>query len=463
MAPNSTADYWWDRDAMPAQDEQAGKPGRLVNGLSPKANELIEEFGQAQGVTLLHVRRLKDLLIGSPALAIQFDTAAKKGVVRHIELLRGTEPGRQRIDGDGVLRLSPGVLSFGPESRASFLKSVGRFARTLQYGLDKGRLEKRLARSREKFTEVACSNRSTHDYTGAVRDYISNYRSYETRADIASRNAKVSADWEPRNAGKANFVVRALRTVRDYFRSCFGKATAYDHVAASNKNIASLAKYRFDSKQGYGYTRNSDLANYYGRYAVGYAAQCELHRQQLGGSRHRVRIDMAALGLSEDTVKENGVNLNGYADSIAYVDKSGGIREDSNLPHTMRLCQRDHPDHWRYGRLLACLKELDTGCSPRGLRNLAAALLADSREQGMIGIDTVYVEAGKAFVVLAPGTPRQIAAGGSIRERVGMSVEDSSRRWLAGVRSYDALRCAKAEQSSPPIQAPSQHLRGRAL
>lgn len=483
MASKKMDVYRWhpvgamDVDAILAGDRRAGASGEPVDSLGQPANELIERFGRAPGVTPQQVRGLKVLLIGSPALAMQFDKAANAGVVRHIELLAESESEGDRISGDGVMYLSPGVLSFNRESWADFFRPIGHLAGTLARGLDAQKLRRDLARSQEKFAKVALSGNAVHDYTGAVRDYISAYRRYETRADIASANAKVSAAHAdlgkpsrlPPKAGKEGFASRFLHAIRDYFKFCLGKTRPevrvdkHDYIAASNENIAGVAKHSFDSAKSYGYGHNSDLANYHGTHAISYAAQCELYSQTHAGSKHRMRIDMANLGLAEDVVRANGINLNGYADSIAYVDKSARARKDASFPHTVRLCQRHHPDHALYRGVLADLKQLDAGCPPAGLRNLAAALVVDAREKGMSRIDRIYIEDGKAFVAQSPDKPWRTVAGGSIQEKAGTSIEDSSRYWAAAARKYNALRSSSAEQPFSPIQAPHQRLRRRGL
>jgi len=449
--------------------------GLAVESLSKQANGVIDRFAWEPGVDPQHVRGLKELMITSPGLAMQFEMAVKKGVVRRIELQDELGPGRDRVDQDGTMHLNPGGLSFARENWAQPFRSASHLAYALQRGLDAGKFQRDLDRTQRSFAKVARSGKATHDYTGPIAKYVSVHERHEARAEIARMNAMASAA----NAAtgrpaqrlpgeKPGLGLRLWHSARDYFLSWRGKPSPDvrrdkdNYVGLSKRNIEGVARFHVDDDDGYLYDKKSSHINACGAHAVSYAAQCELYNQShRTGARHRLRIDMGALGMSEDAVKANGINLEGYAKSINYVDKSAKLRDESQLPHTVRLWQRHHPDHAWYGRVLADLKKQGLEYPDRVYRNLAAALVVEARNKGCVRIDAVHVEDGKAFVVQAPGKPWRTIAGGSIQELARTSVESSSQRWPEAMLKYAALRPVQPERQLHQEHPAQQHVRGR--
>ncbi|MEA9709167.1 XVIPCD domain-containing protein, partial [Xanthomonas campestris] len=204
-----------------------------------------------------------------------------------------------------------------------------------------------------------------HDYTDEIRTYIQAGREDEARAEIAGWNALLSKQQQANpSAGLKEMQATQIDRVRDFVTKnpSTGVVTGNSGLTFNQDgslsqtpgNIAAMGQHYFDRPSplyaqpgqrpvGLGEHRNqagqlqptADYPNYYGVWAVEQIVQAEDKANVLyQGSRPKVAIDMAALGLKERLIENEGLDRGANKMPFPYHDSSTAPPTLHHFDHT---------------------------------------------------------------------------------------------------------------------------------
>lgn len=181
--------------------------------------------------------------------------------------------------------------------------------------------------------QIAQSAPVVHDYTAPVRTYIQAGRDDEAKAEIAGWNALLSSKQQTNPnfslddmrqntlapGRTADFVVLDPATNTTVARP--GLVFNPDNtLSQSPANITAMGQHYFNRPDAaapqsqrpvhIGESGKTDYTNYYGTGAIETIIQVERqHAQQHPGVVHKLTIDMAGIGLKEDLMEQEGINI----------------------------------------------------------------------------------------------------------------------------------------------------------
>ncbi|WP_146093367.1 XVIPCD domain-containing protein [Xanthomonas pisi] len=217
---------------------------------------------------------------------------------------------------------------------------------------------------------------SVHDYTDEIRTYIQAGREDEARAEIAGWNALLSKQQQANpSAGLKEMQATQTDRVRDFVTKnpSTGVVTGNSgltfnqdgSLSQTPANIAAMGQHYFDRPSplyaqpgqrpvGLGEHRNqagqlqptADYPNYYGVWAVEQIVQAEDKANVLyQGSRPKVTIDMAALGLKERLIENEGLDRGANKMPFPYHDSSTAPPTLHHFDHTQDGSVSPAQDH----------------------------------------------------------------------------------------------------------------------
>ena len=318
---------------------------------SPQSQVVIDDFSRQPGVTPDQVNNLQQVLRDSPTLAEQFNAAVAQGHLRKIVPLSHPNAGGEYNGQDKSIHLPLAKLTTPPpRSTVGFHAGDMTFVlgHELQHGFNHAAKEEAYRRFRAEVARVAKSNSPIHDNTAAIGGRITSDRDNEASAEIAGWNAVISAVQHTNPAP----------TLKDIYEKVSGRMvdfidfdrTTGSHALKANlslnsdlalsptpANIEVMGQNYFDKTDSrLGHHGNSDYTNYYAASAVSYAAQVERHHNppRRGVDQTRMVVDMAALGLSEKLLEENGINLGRNVQPMPYHDVSTVPSRRYHFDHT---------------------------------------------------------------------------------------------------------------------------------
>lgn len=288
--------------------------------LSPQAQSVIEQFGQQPGVTADQLLNLRRVINSSPPLAAQFDSAVLAGDIRHLSLLPpGVNAGGTYDGSTKTINIRPSILSNPNDQPFDAAELAFVVGHEIQHSSNHAAKQAAYAQFNEDARAIAAS---THDYTTAIGNLISANRKDEATAQLAGWNAVAGMIKAQNPNATLEEMYDSSARARAYIRSVPGPPASHEmlssltvnqdlSLSSTPENIEAMGHYYFDkpgSVTRIGHNGNSDYPNYYGAYAVSVASQLESANTP-PGTATRMTINMARLGLSEQLMEENGINL----------------------------------------------------------------------------------------------------------------------------------------------------------
>jgi hypothetical protein len=428
---------------------------------------------QTQTVSQDMVSNLQSTLNGSPVLASQIKEAMKQGHVRHFGLLDGTMAAGATYDGEDAnardrtpkgINLPPLGLQTG-----SAANSHGRFdardmtfvlGHEIQHGFNDASKDQARSDFLKAIGQQARVQSPLHDYTDELRGYIQAGREDEAKAEIAGWNALLSREQQSNPAAGVPEMAR-IRNGRldDFIVRGSSTAPAHAHpgltfnsdgsLSQTPANIAAMGQHYFDrpspnhaqpGQRPVHIGQHKDLAgnpqptadytNYYGTWALEQIAAAEDRanvRHQ--GARPQIAIHMAGLGLKEDLIEMEGLDLGRNKSPRSYMDTSQTPAAQGRFHHTQDgsvNAQHDHqyvpiaprtpsppgrrqpdtPDHDLLEKLRDGVRRLDQDAGKGwddASERLAASALLMAKEKGFTAQDELQLSFNKPTQRYAAG------------------------------------------------------------
>ncbi|MDR6937709.1 XVIPCD domain-containing protein [Luteibacter sp. 3190] len=456
--------------------------------LNSKAEAVLQAFGNEPGVTTDHLRNLTSTINASPFLVDQVNRAVTAGHLQRIVALNNPHAGGEFNAAAHEMRLPLSRLSTQPGGRYDGSEATFVLGHELQHGFNATDIANAHSRFTRDLQAVAQSQAITHDYTKSIGDVIAASRRDEAGAEIAGWNATVSAarreaqanqapaptleDIYKRNPGRMDDFIRVDRSqIPASYRMRSNLVVNADlSMPSTPTNIEGMGKNYFDRSATLGHNGNSSYANYYGAWAAGVAVQYE---RGYGRGQAPMALDLKSLHLDPNIMAQNGISLGPNQSAMPYLDTSTQPPtprhfRDSAASHVYQpvspgsapvsLDHVNHPDHSLFRQAQHAVHRLDAqhGRVPdRQSENLAGALTAAAREQGLKSVDHVVLnaDASKAYAVQGQlDSPHKRIAEVSTQQAVNTPIEESSVACqMASERMSEANRQHGADQ------APSQH------
>ena len=324
--------------------------------------------GQYQAVSQNMLENLQATFDGSPVLATQLKEAVLQTHVEHFGLLGNDMAAGATYDGstsDGTPRginLPPLALqtktAANPGGKFDPADMTFVLGHEIQHGFNDAAKDAATHRFLQEIAIQAGARTTVHDYSDELREYLAAGRNDEARAQIAGWNALLSREnqRDPYGDGLDLMFNTQNDRVLDFLQPDQrdpSKAVAKPgltfnpdgSLSPTPANITAMGQHYFDRPSplhaqpgerpvtlGEGRPGPSaDYTNYYGTWAVERIIAAEdrasvRHR----GARPQIAIDMAGLGLREDLIEMEGLDLGTNRAPRPYLDTS---RTPASLGH----------------------------------------------------------------------------------------------------------------------------------
>jgi hypothetical protein len=218
--------------------------------------------------------------------------------------------------------------------------------------------------------QVVNSAAVVHDYTAPVRNYIQAGRDDEAKAEIAGWNAVLSRQQQI-NPNTNLATMQGLQTMsrqHDFVELDPATNTVVaksglsfnpdNTLSQSPANIAAMGQHYFNRPDpasaqpgqrsvNIGESGKTDYMNYYGTGAIETVIQAERqHAQHHPGVVHKLTIDMAGIGLKENLMEQEGINIKiNKATPQPYYDSSQTPPALHHFDHTQDGSVNPQHDH----------------------------------------------------------------------------------------------------------------------
>ena len=323
----------------------------MMTTLSPRAQAVLEQFGQQPGVTPDQISNLQRVIRNSPPLVVQIEAAISEGHLRQFALLPpGSNAGGTYDGSTKTINLPASILS---TQVANGRHDSAELAFVLGHEIQHGFNYSATSQAYQQFgLDARSAASSSHDYTDAIGTLIASNRRDEASAQIAGWNALVGLVKTEKPDADFSDIYNASRRAGDFVESIDDPQRPHVPrsnlsfepdltLRASSVNLEGMGQNYFD-KSGeisrLGYHGRSDYPNYYGAYAVGVVSRLEAANAQ-PGAPPRMTINMDRLGLSEQLLEENGIHLgSGEPRPQPYWDSS-------TTPPTLHHFDHTHTTH----------------------------------------------------------------------------------------------------------------------
>ncbi len=333
----------------------------------------------------------------------------------------------------------------------------------IQHGFNDAARDQSVQTFLSDVTRQARAQTPVHDYTDELRSYLDAARQDEAKAEIAGWNALLSLERQSVPAADLDHMLVMTRNsrVRDFVQPDPSASTAQatarpgltfnpdSTLSQTPGNIAAMGQHYFDRPShlhaqlgdrpvGLGEHRpnpTADYANYYGTWALEQIVAAE-HRANVihAGARPMIAIDMAGLGLKEDLIEKEGLDLGASKAPRPYLDTSqtpavqgrfdhtqdgsvnprhdhqhvpvGGHHPATLLQDPITPDQPGHPDHALLEKLRGDVRHLDANAGKgwdTASERLAASALVMAKEKGFTAQDDLQLAFNTGTPTLAPG------------------------------------------------------------
>ncbi|WP_321824166.1 XVIPCD domain-containing protein [Xanthomonas citri] len=288
----------------------------------------------------------------------------------------GTYDGNNRVMNLPPIGLQTASAS-NPQGRFSEKDMVFVLGHEIQHSFNHADKTKATANFLNDVRSQAVAKTPVHDYTNELRSYIQSGREDEAKAEIAGWNALLSHERQSnptangldlmlntKNARTLDFVHRDPLTTKAVANPGLG-FNQDGSLAQTPSNIAAMGQNYFDRPSplyaqpgqrpvGLGEHRNqagqlqptADYTNYYGTWAVEQILQAEDRANVMyQGARPQVTIDMAALGLKEHLIENEGLDRGVNKSPFPYQDTSTRPPTLHHFDHTQDGSVNPAHDH----------------------------------------------------------------------------------------------------------------------
>lgn len=334
---------------------------------------------QTHTVSQEMLSNLQATLNGSPVLAEQLKEVVRRGHVQHFSLLSGGMTAGATYDGntrreDGtpkginlpVLGLQSSTAA-NPRGRFDAIDMTFVLGHEIHHGFNDAARD----RARDDFLQTisrqARVSAPTHDYTDALRSFLQAAREDEAKAHIAGWNALLSRVQKDtpgaglsdmaltRNDRLDDFLVRSAPTATTPPRPKPGiRFNADGSLSQTPDNIAAMGQHYFD-RPARDYAQpderpmrignhkdlagtpqpSADYPNYYAVWPLEQIIAAEDRANvRYQGSRPQIAIDMAGIGLREDLIEKEGLDLGRNTAPRPYLDTSHSPAAPGHFHHT---------------------------------------------------------------------------------------------------------------------------------
>lgn len=355
----------------------AGDDLRAVVGLQAIAVDFAHKTwqdpaGRTHTVDQDMVTNLQSTLNESPVLATQIKDAVTQGHVQHFSLLGNSIAAGATYDGntpqqDGTpkgINLPPlGLQTNSPANPQGLYNAQDMtfvLGHEIQHGFNDAAKDQATSTFIQNINAQAQVHGPVHDYSDELRAYIQAGREDEAKANISGWNALLSREQQGnpsaglpdmariRNTRIEDFIIRGNSTTPP--QALPGLTFNQDgSLSQTPANIAAMGQHYFDRPShvhaqpgqrplGLGEHRpnpSADYTNYYGTWALERIVDAEDRANvQYQGARPQIAIDMAGLGLKEDLIEMEGLDLGSNKAPRPYLDTSQTPAMPGHFHHT---------------------------------------------------------------------------------------------------------------------------------
>lgn len=323
------------------------------------------------------LNNLQSTLNGSPVLAGQIKQAVMQGHVGYIGLLDAPLAAAAVYDGqvrDGTpkgIRLAPSGLQSNtaatPEGRFDARDMTFVLGHEIQHGVNNAAKQRATGIFLDAIAARARAPGIVHDHTDALRAYLQAGREDEAKAQIAGWNALLSREKvkNPKEGGLQLMAFTQMQRIYDFIKPIKNKSAPQQalpgltfnsdgSLSQTEGNIAAMGRHYFD-RPSPRYARpgqrpmtlgehrdmagnprpSADYPTYYATWALEriIAAEDRAHAHR-SAPRAKIAIDMAGLGLKEDLIEMEGLDLGRDKTPRPYLDTSRTPPAEGRFHHT---------------------------------------------------------------------------------------------------------------------------------
>lgn len=328
--------------------------------------------GQTHTVNQDMVTNLQSTLNESPVLATQIKDAVTKGHVQHFSLLGNSMAAGATYDGntlqqDGTpkgINLPPLRLQTNSPANPQGLYNAQDLTFVLGHEIQHGFSDAARDQANRTFIQDISTQAQVHgplhDYSDELRAYIQAGREDEAKANISGWNALLSREQQGnpsaglpemariRNTRIEDFIIRGNSTTPP--QALPGLTFNQDgSLSQTPANVAAMGQHYFDRPShvhaqpgqrpvGLGEHKpnpTADYPNYYGTWALEQIVAAEDRANvSYKGARPQIAIDMVGLGLKEDLIEMEGLDLGANKMPRPYLDTSHIPAKPGHFHHT---------------------------------------------------------------------------------------------------------------------------------
>lgn len=491
-----------------------------MSTLNPQAQAIISTFASRTGVKQDHAKNLQAVITSSPALIDQINAAVAQGHLQRIMPLTNPNAGGEYNGAHKEMRLPLAILATPPPGQAL---NAGEVAFVLGHELQHGFNHAATLQAYQDFMKEATQAATTdHDYTDEIGKLISTNRRDEAAAEIAGWNAVVSMvattkqnptlqDVFNAQPGRMSDFIDRSRTPPYAYSLKPNLALDQDlTMSPTPSNVEAMGQNYFDKKAralgglvGLGHHGNSDYTNYYATWPIGMATRLE--RQH--NPRPSMLLDLSKLGLSEQLLEENGIDLGNNQQPMAYLDTGTTPPRSGLFQHTINSHRHsspvaaqmleaelahnhgeipverqpvtrapslslrngpadpDHPDHAMLQQIREGVRRIDDGIGKphdEASERMSRCLLAQCRHAGLRRVDHVVMGTDGTNVFAVEGQlkdPAHLRTHVATEQAIRTPVEQSDERLLAA--THAAVRQHESTQQHELARGTEEPGRGR--
>lgn len=328
--------------------------------------------GQRHTVNQDMVNNLQPTLNESPVLATQIKGAVTQGHVQHFSLLGNSIAAGATYDGnipqqDGTpkgINLPPLRLQTNspanPQGLYNSQDMTFVLGHEIQHGFNDAARDQATRTFMQDISRQAQMRGPVHDYSDELRAYIQAGREDEAKANISGWNALLSREQQGNPSAGLPDMARIRNTRIDDFITRGNSTTPPQalpgltfnqdgSLSQTPANVAAMGQHYFDRPShvhaqpgqrpvGIGEHKpnpTADYPNYYGTWALEQIVAAEDRANvRYQGARPQIAIDMAGLGLKEDLIEMEGLDLGANKVPRPYLDTSQIPAKPGHFHHT---------------------------------------------------------------------------------------------------------------------------------
>nr|WP_063570904.1 XVIPCD domain-containing protein [Luteibacter rhizovicinus] len=452
------------------------------------------------------VRNLQNTLNGSPYLASEFKRAAttkdptsphKFGLERFELLPSNANIGGAYVGETHTMLLPAGALVARPGRTFNAAALTFVVGHEVQHAFNRADALQATVALRDGVNHISQSSSPIHDYTPVLAAYLGEVRKDEARGQIAGWNAVQSWMQASGKPVTLQAMGEADNRMRDFVPFVPGlQAAAHPDIALNEDmtisptpgNIEALGKHYFDRPtrdhfpsgsnervMGLNHDHVSNYPNHYGKQAIEQILAAEKKAPLFQGRKPEPTFDMARLGLFEDVLERQGLDLTKSHGNGEYFDSTQlpaaprtfnhtvegkhahqyvPVAPDNAPPLPTRLDLPAHPDHEFFRQVRRHVVELDRslGRAPDHYTdNISSALTVQARADGLERVDHIELsergDAMRAMQMPKGRTNDQFTLRSAVATaEASTSMEESASKWPDAMRQFEVHEQGRAER-----------------